>query len=127
VETDFRVRSAGRRTPAAGRRDNGRHPEIRRPLITRPGRPGIAAAVSSLPFGSVATITESRRYRADPFAGNFFIRIEFRRPEFATRIADLAGNSGELAGRFSPPGPNDNPHLILPARPEAGPAKGGRR
>jgi len=127
VETDFRTRSAGPGTSAAGRRVDGRHLEIGRPLITRPDRPGIAAAVSSFPFSSGANITESQRYCTDLFGGTFFIQIEFHRPALAARIGDLAWNSGELAGRFSPPGQNDRPHMIRAAAPKAGPAKGARR
>ena len=127
MDTDFRARSAGPGAPGAGRRDDGRHPEIGRPLITYPDQLGIAAAVSSFPFGSGANITESQRYSTNPSGGNFFLQIEFHRPALAEHIGDLAWNSGELAGRFSPPGHDDRPHVIRAARPAAGPAKGMRR
>lgn len=126
MDTDFRACSAGPGTPAAARRDDGRHPEIGRPLITCPDRPGIAAVVSSFPFGSGAKATESLRYSTDTFGGTFFLRIEFHRPALTERIGDLPSNSG-FAGPFSPPEQNDRPHVIRAARPEAGPAKGGHR
>jgi formyltetrahydrofolate deformylase len=100
VETDFRARPSGPRTLDTGRRADDRHADIGRPLITCPDRVGIVAAVSSLLFSSGANITGSQQCSTDPFGGTFFFRIEFYLNTLDERFGDLAGSSGDLAGRF---------------------------
>jgi formyltetrahydrofolate deformylase len=101
VETDFRARSAGHRTPGTKRRAGGRDADTGRPLITCPDRPGIAAAVSIFLFSRGANIIDSQQHSTDPFGGTFFLRIEFHLNALAECFANLTGASGELAGRFS--------------------------
>jgi formyltetrahydrofolate deformylase len=101
VETDFRVRSAPPRTPGAAREADDRHAEAGRLLITRPDRPGIAAAVSGFPFSGGANSTGPGRYSTDPLCGAFFLPIEFHLTGLAKCFCDLAASPGEIAGGFS--------------------------
>jgi len=101
VETDFRVRSAGRRTLDSGHGADDCRSETGRLLITCPDRPGIAAAVSSFLFFNGASITELQQLSTDPFGGTFFIRIQFHLAALAECFDVLAAGFGELAGRFS--------------------------
>jgi hypothetical protein len=100
VETDLRERSAGPRTVAGMPRADDRHPEIEWLPIPCPGRPGIAAAVSDFPFASGANITGAGRYSTDTFGGISILWIRFRLAALTGRFDDLAGSSGEPAGRF---------------------------
>ncbi len=101
METDFRVRSAGRRTLASGQAAVDCRPEIGRLPITCPDRPGIAAAVSGFHFFNGANITKPQQHSTDMFGGTFFLRIEFHLAALAECFDDLAAGFGELAGRFS--------------------------
>jgi formyltetrahydrofolate deformylase len=108
VETDFRARSAGRRTLDSGHGADDCRPETGRLLITCPDRPGTVAAVSSFLFfngASItelhASITELQQHSTDPFGGTFFIRIQFHLAALAECFDVLAAGFGELAGRFS--------------------------
>jgi formyltetrahydrofolate deformylase len=100
VETDVRVRSAGRCTLDGGHGADDHRAEIGRLLIPCPDRPGIVAAVSSFLFSDGADITESQQYPTNPFGGIFFLRIEFHLAALAECFDDLAARLGELAGRF---------------------------
>jgi formyltetrahydrofolate deformylase len=81
-------------------RADDRHPEIGRLPIPRPGRPGIAAAVSNFPFASGANITGTGRYCTDTFGGIPFLWIRFHLAGLTDRFDNLAGSSGEPTGRF---------------------------
>ena len=101
METDLRVRSAGRRTLDSGHRAGDCRPETGRLLITCPDRPGIVAGASSFLFFNGANITEPQQRSTDPFGGTFFIRIQFHLAALAECSDVLAAGFGELAGRFS--------------------------
>jgi len=101
VETDFRARSAGRRTLESRHGAGDCRPEIGRLLITCPDRPGTVAAVSGFLFFNGANITVPQQHSTDPFGGTFFLRIEFHRAALAECFDDLAVGFGELSGRFS--------------------------
>lgn len=120
METDFRVRPPGH--AALRRRDTPRPAgdrcaEIPPLPITCPHRPGIISAVFPFLFPGGANITESQRYSADPFCGDFFLWIESHMTGLAECPHDLLASSGEIAGRFSM-----RRQMTWP-----GPAKGGAR
>ncbi len=101
METDFRARSAGRRTLESRHGAGDCRPEIGRLLITCPDRPGTVAAVSGFLFFNGANITVLQQHSTDPFGGTFFIRIQFHLAALAECFDVLAAGFGELAGRFS--------------------------
>ncbi|MGM9927072.1 MAG: formyltetrahydrofolate deformylase [Bacillus sp. (in: firmicutes)] len=64
-------------------------------LIKCPDQPGIVAAVSTFLYENGANIIESSQYSSDPYAGTFFIRMEFELP-------NLAQVQPELERKFQP-------------------------
>ena len=100
METDYRVRSAGRRTLDGGHRPGAGRPEIGRLPITCPDQPGMVAAVSGFPLSNGANIAEPQRQSTDPPGSIFFLRIRFHLAVLAECFDGLAAGSGELAGRF---------------------------
>jgi formyltetrahydrofolate hydrolase len=100
VETDYRVRSAGRRMLDSGHRPGACRPEIGRLPTTCPGQPGIVAAVSGFLFANGANISESQQHSTDPPGGIFFLRIRSHLAALVECFDDLAAGSGELDGRF---------------------------
>ena len=85
----------------AERAPSEKYRDVGRLLITCPDRPGIVAAVSRFLYESGANIIESQQYSTDPFAGTFFLLVEFHLPGLASRVDDLAVRFAPLSDEFS--------------------------
>lgn len=74
---------------------NGEDHQRARMLISCPDRPGIVATVSRFLFDRGANIVHSDQHSTDPWAGRFFMRVEFQ-------LHDLEQRGPELEAAFAP-------------------------